>query len=432
MNGEGLGRSLARLNHIFIPATKSGRDRARRMAPVRAARPLVWLYTALTDAGRGFAVLLILIGAASIDMASSQGYWLWALGVGVLLAGIARRSQYDLDTVEFTITAPRQVELGEPLQFQLELHNRGQRDIGVINIDRPLLTWDGSWEQGPPSLAALPAGARRSLSTRARFVQRGHHHLDNFWAGALLPGGMVQGPRLAGGGVHLVVVPRIAPVDSLALPSGSRYQQGGVALASHTGESMELMGVRPYRQGDPVRDLHARSWARRGQPVVREYHQEYFSRVGVVLDTDPGSGGSAVLEAGISLAAGVIAHLTRGESLIDVLVTGDRLHGLTLGRSLGHLEQALDHLACVRPGPPLEMDQTLGLLGPYLDRLSCVLLILLRQDAVRIGLASEIRTQGVGCRSLLVHPGGDAAGGDADGLSRVPLSAIVSGQALLL
>lgn len=432
MNGEGLTRSLARLNHIFIPATKAGRDRARRTAPVRVAGPLVWLYTALTDAGRGFAVLLILIGGASIDMASSQGYWLWCLGVGVVLAGIVMRSRQRLEAVSFTVSAPRQVELGESVQFQLELHNQGQRDFGVINIDRPLLTWDGAWERGPPSLASLPAGARRSVGTRARFIQRGHHHLDNFWAGALLPGGLVQGPRLAGRGVHLVVVPRIAPVGSLQLPSGGRYQQGGVALASHTGESLELMGVRPYRQGDPVRDLHARSWARRGQPVVREYHQEYFSRVGVVLDTDAGRGGSAVLEAGISLAAGVIAHLTRGESLIDVLVTGDRLHGLTLGRSLGHLEQALDHLACVRPGPPLEAGQTLGLLGPYLDRLSCVLLILLRQDEARLALARSIRAQGVGCRCLLLDADGSGTAGPVDGLSRVPLSAIQRGEALAL
>ena len=30
----------------------------------------------------------------------------------------------------------------------------------------------------------------------------------------------------------------------------------------------------------------ARSWARTGIPVVREYQEEYFSRVGVVVDTD--------------------------------------------------------------------------------------------------------------------------------------------------
>ncbi|HVH46646.1 MAG TPA: hypothetical protein VM925_30100, partial [Labilithrix sp.] len=37
-----------------------------------------------------------------------------------------------------------------------------------------------------------------------------------------------------------------------------------------------------------------------------------------------------------------VAHLSRFESLIDVLVVGDDVHELTLGRSLGWLDQALE------------------------------------------------------------------------------------------
>src|SRR5262249_59829460 len=87
-------------------------------------------------------------------------------------------------------------------------------------------------------------------------------------------------------GCRFLVVPKLARVEHVSTPLGRRYQPGGVALASKTGESMELIGVRPYRAGDVVRDLHAKSSARLGFPVVREYVQEYFTRIGVVLDTD--------------------------------------------------------------------------------------------------------------------------------------------------
>ncbi len=113
----------------------------------------------------------------------------------------------------------------------------------------------------------------------------------------------------------MLVIPRIADVKRLRTPMGQRYQPGGVALASKTGESMELLGVRPYRAGDRVRDLHVRGWARTGKPVVREYQQEYFSRIGVVVDTDGAAGTPAQLEAAISLAAGAVAQLSRGEAL---------------------------------------------------------------------------------------------------------------------
>ena len=67
---------------------------------------------------------------------------------------------------------------------------------------------------------------------------------------------------VASAGVHFLVVPRVATVARLELPSSHRYQPGGVALASEAGESREIAGVRPYRSGDPVRDLHVRIWAR--------------------------------------------------------------------------------------------------------------------------------------------------------------------------
>src|SRR5262249_44033891 len=141
-------------------------------------------------------------------------------------------------------------------------------------------------------------------------------------------------------GGRFLVVPRPANVTRVSTATGTRHQPGGVALASKTGESMDLLGVRPYRAGDPVRDLHARSWARLGVPVVREYQQEYFTRLGVILDTDATAGKSAHLEDAIVLAAGVVRCLARGDALIDVLVVGAEVHRLMLGRSLGTFEQA--------------------------------------------------------------------------------------------
>ena len=134
---------------------------------------------------------------------------------------------------------------------------------------------------------------------------------------------------------------------------------------------------------------------------MKEYHQEYFSRVGVVLDTSP-ERGEQWLEAGISLAAGIVAYLSRGEALIDLLVTGDELHPLTLGRSLGYFEQALDHLACVEAGPAFESARLVNLLRPHLNRLSSVVLVSLGWDAQRSALAQEIASFGVGCGSFAI------------------------------
>jgi uncharacterized protein (DUF58 family) len=179
-----------------------------------------------------------------------------------------------------------------------------------------------------------------------------------------------------------------------------RHQPGGVALASKSGEAMDLLGVRPYRPGDPVRDLHARSWARTGIPVVREYQQEYFTRVGVVLDSDIAD--PERLEAAVELAAGVIAHLSRGEALVDVLVVGDRVHELTVGRSLGYLDQALDMLATVERGPKVDAAALMRRLEPYLERLSSVVVIALAEGEERLAVQRGIEGRGISCTTLVV------------------------------
>jgi uncharacterized protein (DUF58 family) len=197
---------------------------------------------------------------------------------------------------------------------------------------------------------------------------------------------------------------------------------------------MEIVGLRPYRPGDPVRDLHSKRWARLGEPVVREYQQEYFTRIGVVVDTDFRQSDEARLEAGLSLAAGVVSHLSRGEALIDLLVVGDELHQLTLGRSLGFVDQALELLACVEPGSAFSTETLAMHLAPHLTRLSSIVFIALDWERERQEFVERIRKGGVGCRALSVTKDRDGDHGLVAGADLTDISAdmVMSGKALAL
>jgi uncharacterized protein (DUF58 family) len=205
-------------------------------------------------------------------------------------------------------------------------------------------------------------------------------------------------------------VPRIARVSRFDLPARLRHQQGGVAFASHTGESTELAGLRAWRDGDRIRDLHARSWARFGEPVVREYQQEYFSRVAVVLDTDAAEASERSFEASLSIAAGVVEHLMRGEALIDLLATGDPAGPVTLGRSLGGLDQALDRLAALRPTGSFDPDEAFAALCGRLQRLSAVVFVTLAWNLERSRFVERIEKAGAGVRVIGVSEATTAFG----------------------
>lgn len=162
--------------------------------------------------------------------------------------------------------------------------------------------------------------------------------------------------------------------------------------------------------------------------MVREYQEEYFTRIGVVVDTDADAASPAHLEAALSLAAGVVARLCCGEALVDVLVVGQRVERLSLGRSLGSLDQALDVLATVRARPGFTAERVLAILGPEIERLSSIVLVALAWDKTREEVASAIRGRGIGCLALVVGDRNERAAH----ATTVALDAIVNGQELAL
>lgn len=421
--------NFARLNHILLPDTKAGRDRFRAGIWGKALSPISWLYGALSDEGRVLLVSSLLVGFFGLDPSSTQVYILWAAIIGLLAGSLAVRPFYRLAGVTLSVVVPPRATLGEEIRFGVIVQNGGPRDVFAVRVRGPFLPWDGTWIARRPTLRHVPRGKEVLVLVGARFVARGEHHLDPFGAAALLPFGLAMGAPVSSPGVKFLVVPKIARVARLSLPLGRRHQPGGVALASKTGESKDLLGTRPYRPGDPVKNLHARSWARAGIPVVREYQEEYFSRVGVIVDTAHSS--EELFEARVSLAAGVVESLTRGEALIDLLVVGGELFDLTIGRHLGFLEQALDLLALAEPSKkPPSTDALCARLAPHLSRLSCVLLIRSAQDPA---LSERIRGYGVECYTLIVEDRGAAAPPKSgDRVIRVDASAILRGEALSL
>jgi uncharacterized protein (DUF58 family) len=417
---------LARLNHILIPSTKEGRDRLRQSRLGRLARPLERLYLTTTPDGQLLAMLAIFAGLFGLDARHSEAYLLSGLIASLMAASFLVGTRSRLSTAAIQVTAPPRVALGEPISFTVICSNHGEAPIQAIRLRGPFLPYDGTWMGDPPVIGEVGPHRQARVELGARFARRGQHHLDPFGMGALVPLGLTTGPVLESAGVRFLVVPRVAPVARLPLPLGRRYQPGGVALASRTGDSSEFHGIRPYRPGDAARDLHARTWARVGEPVVRERQQEFFSRVAVVVDTEASAASARALESVLSLAAGVTARLMQGEALVDLLVANGEPSNLVLGRSLGHLEQALDLLACVEGGAALDPDALLARLETLLPRLSSLLLLALTWDERRRRFLERVRAAGVGCRVLLVGEGGGAEA------TAIPVAAIERGEALWL
>jgi uncharacterized protein (DUF58 family) len=423
-----------RLNYVLIPSARSRRPLTRPFGePSSPVGQRLWsLYRAFTREGRWLFMATLVTGAFAVDVTNTQVYLLFSVFASVMFASLVVSPSLRLPELSLRVHAPSRVFVGAEASFVVECARIAPGPSTTpLRVEGPFLPYFGRWLTRPPPLTDVGFGASSSAILKARFSERGDLTLGRFRVSALLPLGLASGPPLQSAPVRLRVVPRPANVVRLGMALATRHHPGGVALASKTGESMDLRGVRPYRKGDRIRDLSARTWARTGKPAVREYQEEYFTRVGVVLDFVAPKKRSAqtekAFEAAVSLTAGVVAHLDRRDALVDLLVTGGEVHALTLRRSLGFLEQALDHLAMAEIAASVDRARLLALLTPHLSRLSAVVMVVDGWDRAREAFFRAVEKNGVPVHCIAV--GNPAAGAP---VRTVSVTSILGGQGLLL
>lgn len=249
----------------------------------------------------------------------------------------------------------------------------------------------------------LDPGQSGSLEVTLIARKRGVYTLGPAFVGTTYPLGIVRQGRALGAPGRLLVTPRIHAIRQFRLPSGMRHQPGGVPMASQTGESLEFVGVRDYRSGDSPRKIHWKLWARRGVPVVREFSQEYFSRVGIILDTyRPPQG--AHFEAALEVVASLAGFLQHSDSIVDFFAAGPQLFLLSMGRNLGSLERVLEVLACLEPCQASPYASLKAQLCELVPRLSALVLVTFSPTLERSEFVQSLRLAGAPLRVLAVAP----------------------------
>ncbi len=407
----------------------------------------------------GQAVLAASLTAAlfGLDTRQTASYQAFALGAGLLLTAWmgSRRAPRGLIAHR---RLPRHATVGEPCRYVIELTNDGPRAVAGLEAEEclpdprpnraaflatpspgtkrvsPLARLFGypRWEalvhqrrlaepMTPLALPRIGAGGHHRQTLEITPRRRGVLRLDALAVARTDPLGLMRKAALIGGVDRLLVLPRRYPVRPRPRPGRRRFQPGGITLAATVGESREFVGLRDYLPGDSPRHIHWAAWARCGEPVVKEYQDEYFSRHALILDCFPPTNAlaEAAFECAVSVAASFIEPLVEAgggtDSLLDLLLVADRAHTITAGRGLMSSQAMLELLAGLEPipmrGPP---DNAPGgrrppgfatLADSVLARaplLSACLLVLLDWDSERRGLVARLRALGLPMQVLVV------------------------------
>lgn len=348
--------------------------------------------------GTGAAALMMLWG-----LRPAIAFFAFCTGMmlGALVVGLPFRPRLAL-----TRRLPPPVSAGDTLRYQVVVENPGRRAARKVVVEelglRPELRPVGE----PTVIESLGPGERVEVTLSLDCKARGAYELPRLQASSFFPSALVKWPRRAPGKDRLLVYPRFTPLAGFDVPHGRNHQPGGIPVASSVGESTELAGTREWREGDRTRDIHWPSLARTGRLVVKEFQEEYFVRLAMVLDVESRSAqDDALFERSLSLAAGIADVLARQEYIIDLFAAGSQVFHFQAGRALAHFEHILEILACLEPEDRLDVGALESVLLPEASRLSAVILVMMDWDEQRAALIQKLKQHGVAVRVLSVRPG---------------------------
>jgi uncharacterized protein (DUF58 family) len=376
------------------------------------------LYThRLTRAGRWFLGLTLVMGLTLAPGLDVQFYvpviyilGVWAVAEAATLLNKPR--------VRLRARHADRVRAGETLPVEVEVTHVGKAwpglDLNVLPARLPLAV-DAVPPDGVPIGTLLPGESKR-VRLGLACPKRGAYRLWGYRVETDYPFGLLNAYGQFPQESALLVYPDFTPLERMDLPTGRRHQPGGVLLASHLGDSFEYLGNREYRDGDNPRDIDWRATARLGgQPMaLREWREEFFLRVGVVLDTylprneraaDRAARAEA-FERAVSLSAAVADYLARHEYIVDLFAAGPDLYHLTAGRSLAYLDQILDILACVEGTDAEPLEVIAPQIQDYLARLTTVICVFLEWNETRRVFVDGLRASGAGVKVILLRGGG--------------------------
>jgi uncharacterized protein (DUF58 family) len=340
-------RELARLNHILIPERKDDRDRFRESRLARIVRPAFASVSSLSREGRVIFLMTVMIGFAGLDVGQSQVYLLFAMMFGALFTSLLARPFFRARRLSVAVNAPRRVTMDTPQHFAIRLVNQGEDSLAGVRVMTPFLPWDGAWVSRPDGASVVAPGREVVLSAEATFMARGEHHIDPFEAALLVPLGLALGPRRLSDSPRFVVVPKFAVVTSVRLPAALPRAQGKLRPSNVAGDA-EFAGVRPYRVGDSLRHVHARTWIRTGKPHIKTFLAERNDRLGLVVLCDGDAVSEDTKEATLMLAAGVARTLFETNAGIERFVLGAEVMAIPHSGGRGGLDAVMDRLGLHR------------------------------------------------------------------------------------
>lgn len=353
-----------------------------------------------------------------------------------LAAGVARLwARYSLERLEYSrrLSATR-VFFGETITLEISIANRKLLPLPYVHI-RDEVPQDLTFLKGKTTHSHkekravltnfLSLGWYHRLARRYP-VQCGRRGYFSFGPATIQSGdifGFIHKEIAVTQTDHLIVYPRIVPLERLGLPSKDPF--GDLAVRRHFFEDpVRAVSTRDYAYGDPLKRIHWKSTARLGRLQSRVLERTTSVNLALFLDVrtvPPPYWGQVeqLLETAIIAAASITSHAIHEGYRTGLYVNehyrySDGMIKLPPSAHPDQLQRVLEALAQVRGWPFLPLEQLLNREGRGLPWDSTLAVITAVPSEPLLAALSRFRR--AGRRVALILVGGQPTQFSLDGL----------------
>lgn len=228
---------------------------------------------AVTRAGIVYVIIMSVMFIGSILGKTNMLMFVFAMMIGpwVLNGWIAFSM---LRKTHAKRTLPRRATAGELVSVEIEVENQKWFFDSWLLTARDQATHDRDTLQPACLFVRIPARQKRRGHYFVRFAQRGRYRFGAIELSTHFPLGLIERGLLCDANDSLIVHPRVGRLTS----RWRREMWNASELVEQRRSCVglfedEFHRVREYRPDDNPKSIHWRTTARRGELMVREYHQ---------------------------------------------------------------------------------------------------------------------------------------------------------------
>ena len=236
----------------------------------------------------------------------------------------------------------------------------------------------------------------------------------------------------------LLVYPAYTPLRHISLPLDHRSQSSGnTSFSSTTGQSIDFHGCREFRYGDNPRYIHALSWARLREPIVKEFTDENTRHIALVVDTFAKRTRSwnryfakknEQIEASLRLASAAVDYLVKHQFKIDLFINTPDGVSIKQSEECERLDRILKIFASIQGHVGKEFKEVPEGIITEVSELSVALVFLLDWDEARRNFIRNLEENGVATKTICVSQNKNLMIQNDDDVLSVSLDDIISGN----